>query len=1014
MKERRNNGTSGMLPVIMLLMWICMAPAVSARQAEQLDRGVVASRAVSGNKALVSWRMFETDPSDIAFNVYRASGGGAPVKLNETPITTTTNFMDATLSFSVANTYTVKSVRNGVETDEPGRFVLPANPEKLFFRIPVDYIEAPGAGYTYSLSDCATGDLDGDGTYDIVVKWDPSNAQDNSNSGVTGNVYLDAYKLDGTKLWRVNLGPNIRAGAHYTQMVVYDLDGDGKAEVAVKTAELTVFGDGQQIGDTDGDGVTNYVNPSTGYILYGPEFLSIIDGPTGKELARTDYIPRGGAKPSDWKSEWGDDYGNRIDRYLAGMGYFDGERPSLLICRGYYSKTVLEAWDYRNGQLTRRWNFTADSEQNSSYRGQGNHSLIVGDVDGDGKDEIIYGACAIDDDGSPLYNTRMGHGDAMHMSDMDPRRPGLEVWRVHESKSAEYGSDLRDAATGELIFGIYAGDDVGRGMAADIDPNSFGYEMWSSRTGGVRSLTGQVLNSKTPSINFGIFWTGGLNRELLDGTEVVNYKKGTVLSAGSYGSSRACNGTKNTPNLSADILGDWREEIIYHSSDSRYLLVFVSADETQYRFHTLMHDPLYRSLIVTQNVAYNQPPHLSYYLGSDLGRMIQDRDVIVSEDFYMADAGYDYDSVVWSTGATGRVVRLEPEAYDVKTKYTADVYMRGQWFRDSLYVTFRSHMPLITRQPLPSDTVLCTGEEVTMQVVAEPGEGQPITGYQWYRDGEPLADGTGTVYVTAEPGAYHVVVASGPFEAVSREVRVSVQDTPVITMQPTGGNWCIGGAPLRLEVQASPVETYVWSRNGQVLADSGTPVLMASEGGIYQVELGNGRCKVVSESATVYRRNPPVVSISVPENSNLLTAESSSVLTAYAWSDARGAIAGATEKTYRAMTSGTYTVQVTDQNGCSASVSRTVTGITAAEADLKLQGLNIFPNPADEALTVQLPSLSGHAEIRVTGASGAQLYSTTARGGETVVIPLENWPAGLYLLDVRADGVSGSYKFMKR
>lgn len=215
-------------------------------------------------------------------------------------------------------------------------------------------------------------------------------------------------------------------------------------------------------------------------------------------------------------------------------------------------------------------------------------------------------------------------------------------------------------------------------------------------------------------------------------------------------------------------------------------------------------------------------------------------------------------------------------------------------------------------------------------------------------------------------------------------------------------------------MQASPVETYVWSRNGQVLADSGTPVLMASEGGIYQVELGNGRCKVVSESATVYRRNPPVVSISVPENSNLLTAESSSVLTAYAWSDARGAIAGATEKTYRAMTSGTYTVQVTDQNGCSASVSRTVTGITAAEADLKLQGLNIFPNPADEALTVQLPSLSGHAEIRVTGASGAQLYSTTARGGETVVIPLENWPAGLYLLDVRADGVSGSYKFMKR
>ena len=362
-------------------------------------------------------------------------------------------------------------------------------------------------------------------------------------------------------------------------------------------------------------------------------------------------------------------------------------------------------------------------------------------------------------------------------------------------------------------------------------------------------------------------------------------------------------------------------------------------------------------------------------------------------------------------------VIVEAEAYDVKTKYTADVYLRGQWFRDSLYVTFRSHMPLITRQPLPSDTVLCTGDEVTMRVEAEPGEGQPITGYQWYRDGAAIAGATGTVYATSEPGVYHVIVTSGPFEAASREVRVSVQDTPVITMQPTGGYWCIGGAPLRLEVQASPVEAYVWSRNGQALSDGVTSILQASEGGIYQVEVRNGRCKVTSETATVYRSKPPVVSLTVPEHSNLLTAEttgSSSPITSYVWSDARGTIAGATDRTYRAMTSGTYGVQVTDTNGCTASASRALTGVTSAEADLKLKGLSLFPNPADEALTVQLPTLSGPAELRVTGAAGELIYNGTAAGGETVVIPLENCPSGLYLLDIRADGASGSYKFIRR
>lgn len=992
---------------LVVALFLLPLQASAAREKEHLDRGVAASRVnSSSNRVLVSWRLLDTDPADIAFNVYRSAGGGAPVRLNDKPVTRTTCFMDRTVNFDVENVYTVRKVLGGTETAEPGQFRMIRNPLKTHFRIPVDPVTSSST--TYSITDCATGDLDGDGAYEIVARWDPANAKDNSQSGVTDRVYLDAYKLDGTKLWRIDMGPNIRAGAHYTQMVVYDLDGDGKAEVSVRTSEGTVFGDGTVIGDTDNDGVTNYV-AANGYVLAGPEFISIIEGATGRELARADYIPRG--PKSEWKKEWGDDYGNRIDRFLAGMGYFNGETPSLLVCRGYYSKTVLEAWDYRNGKLTRRWNFTADSKQNSSYRGQGNHNLVVGDVDGDGFDEITYGACAIDHNGKPLYNTRLGHGDAMHLSDMDPHRPGLEVWQVHESESAAYGSELRDAATGEILWGLKAGDDVGRGCAADIDPASPGYELWSSRTGGVRSLDGNVLNSKTPSINFASYWSGGLNRDLLDGTTIHNYKRDVdVLKASSF-SAKSVNGTKSNPSLSADILGDWREEAVYPSSDNKYLLVFVSPEETQYRFVCLMQDPLYRSAVVTQNVAYNQPPHLSYYLGSDLGKLIENHDVSIYGEEFLADAGYDYDSVVWSTGATGRKTLLKMKQYDVKEKFTVDVYMKGSWFRDSIYVTFKSYPPVIVRQPQARQ--VCAGGEYVLSVEAVPVEGKTISGFQWYLDGQPVEGAVQTSFTAPREGLCQVAVTSGPFTTMSQPVTVTFVPYPVLTAQPQDGDFCDWGARL-LEVTAKPATKYEWYKDGKVLDNITTSSWSTSEGGVYKVAVYNGACVTMSQPVTVVKHWLPSVSLSV-QHVNMLTAKSSDTQSAYAWFLDGKELEGISTSSYRALKSGTYKVEVTDRNGCTASSDTCILRhLTPSKDDIPASGVQLFPNPVQDVLTVSLPAPLLKAQLLVTTLTGATVLQEETSGAAQAHLSLSGLPAGYYLLTVVCEDRSETYRIIKR
>jgi rhamnogalacturonan endolyase len=629
---------------ILSILFFCMvasylAPVVRMRQSstgpsqmENLGRGVVAVRSAT-SAIFVSWRVLGTDPPDTAFNLYRSAGGGSATRLNASPITGGANFVDNTADPAQTNSYFVRPIISGSERSPSASFTLAANaPVRQYLRVPLQVPPSgstpSGENYTYSPNDCSVGDLDGDGEYEIVVKWDPSNSKDNSQSGYTGNVYLDAYKLNGTRLWRIDLGRNIRAGAHYTQFQVYDLNGDGKAEVACKTSDGTVDGVGAVIGNANADH-----RNSSGYVLAGPEFLTIFNGQTGAALATANYVvPRGTV------SSWGDDYGNRVDRFLAGVAYLDGQRPSLVMARGYYTRTVIAAWNWRNGSLTNIWTFdtghTGASNPYAAWRGQGNHNLSIGDVDGDGKDEIMYGACAIDDNGTGLFSTGLGHGDALHMTDMDPDRPGLEVFQPHECPSCygPNGAEFRDARTGELIFGVQASGDIGRGLALDVDPRYRGYEMWASgNTGGMYTAQlstpnstqgprGSQISANKPSINFGVWWDGDLLRELLDGTTITkwNWSQGNTTTLLSDSGIASNNGTKATPALSADILGDWREEVIWRESGNAALRIYTTTATTTNRIYTLMHDRQYREAIAWQNTGYNQPPHPSFFLGDGM------------------------------------------------------------------------------------------------------------------------------------------------------------------------------------------------------------------------------------------------------------------------------------------------------------------------------------------------------------------------------------------------------------
>lgn len=621
------------------VLMLCIAVTLTAQtnynykklQRENLGRGVTAIRKDASTVA-VSWRYLSSDPIQTGFNIYRNGK-----KITPQPLLTSTIYYDSTCPEGEAATYEVRPVIKGKETGHKnGRYTLPANAPIGYIDIPLnkpaDGVTPAGDTYTYSPNDASVGDVDGDGEYEIILKWDPSNSHDNAHDGYTGEVLIDCYRLTGEQLWRINLGKNIRAGAHYTQFMVYDLDHDGKAEIVMRTADGTLDGKGNVTGDVHADyrepgemytprkkkGETETPQPqlrNQGRIFKGKEYLTVFSGLTGEALQSINYIPQRGNM-----ADWGDKCANRSDRFLACIAYLDGIHPSVVMCRGYYTRTVIAAFNWDGKELKNCWTFDTDMSGNESFAGQGNHNLRVGDVDGDGRDEIIYGSMTVDHDGKGLYSTGMGHGDALHLTQFDPENPKLQVWACHENKRD--GISLRDAATGKVLFQLPEKRDIGRCLAADIDPDSPGVELWAMRSAGLRNFKGELLAERVKVLpnNMAVWWDGDLLRELLDKNTIYKYnpKKKTCEVFHVFESTKSNNGTKGNPCLQGDILGDWREEVLLRSADNTSLRLYVSTLPTEYRFHTFLEDPVYRISIATQNVGYNQPTQPGFYFGPDL------------------------------------------------------------------------------------------------------------------------------------------------------------------------------------------------------------------------------------------------------------------------------------------------------------------------------------------------------------------------------------------------------------
>ncbi|WP_426454729.1 rhamnogalacturonan lyase [Paenibacillus sp. S-38] len=716
-------------------------------QLEHLSRGLAAAAVSEG--VFLSWRLLGTEVTGYRdrgmagtdFTLYRDGVCIASVK-------DSTNYLDR--SGTLASVYSVRAVVDGQEIDQSADVVpQPAPYYELPLRRPADGITPTGQAYTYAANDMSVGDVDGDGEYEYFVKWDPSNAKDVSHSGYTGPVYIDCYKLDGTLLYRVALGVNIRAGAHYTQFLVYDFDGDGKAELMFKTAPGTkvirydregrassetyitippedvaagyshkddyrmssadyyehivrvfmhwheheevaagrwpstleaCFGidalysyplskeDAQRLADylidvyAPSRSGRNNLRAFEGFILEGPEYLTVFDGQTGEELETIPYKPG----RHDDGLMWGDyswnriEPGNRVDRFLAGVAYLDGTKPYAVFARGYYTRAAVVSYSWDGSALNEHWfvdsgwltmnnpfgdTLRLEDGRSESFGGlakQGAHSLSAADVDGDGCHEIIYGAATIDHDGTLLYSSRgmmppesktpgkmakLGHGDALHAANIDPDRPGLEIFMVHESGAwGPYGYTLRDAATGEVLYGGFAEGDVGRGLIGQVDPTRRGLQMWCSEeyegdeSFGLRTAKGEKIAKGIPGTNMSIKWSADMTTQIISGrfdepVSIDDWNRGRLLTAEGTVSN---NGTKGNPCLVADVFGDWREELLVRTADSSAIRIYLSTEVTDRKLYTLMHDAQYRTGIAWQNVVYNQPCYTSYYFASDI------------------------------------------------------------------------------------------------------------------------------------------------------------------------------------------------------------------------------------------------------------------------------------------------------------------------------------------------------------------------------------------------------------
>lgn len=594
---------------------------------EKLNRGVSMAHAKNGN--LVSWRILATDNENTTFDLWRIRSSGN-VKLGTFTTKDASNYFDP--EGTADDSYTIDTFVNGVETEHANFSVNYANTNSgqsgAFFDIntqtPPGGTTPDGETYTYTENDCSVGDVDGDGEYEVIVKWDPSNSHDNADPGYTGNVILDCYKLNGKLLWRIDLGRNIRAGAHYTQFMVYDFDGDGKAEMICKTADGTKDGAGTVIGDPNADYRDStkmkrrdgsYV-PS-GRIIRGPEYLTLFDGETGKALDTIDFQAARGEV-----SSWGDTWGNRCDRFTGCVAYLDGVTPYACFGRGYYERTTMTTYKVENKKLKLNWKWDTGTNKSVLGYGDGNHHCMAADVNQDGKQEIVIGSAVLNGDGTVLYSTGLAHGDAIHIGDFDPANPGLEIFQCLEDsahpngKSVGFGTLLRDAATGRFLFRETASGDTGRCIADNLISGNGGAEMVGSHNSVVYSCTGsheKVCNWSDITKwgqNSVVYWTDVLERAVLDRTMVDQYGKGRVFSGDGV---EYNNYTKSNACLTCDLTGDWREELIMRKSGGG-LRVFTTTFENKYNIYTLMQNPQYRVQVASQNNGYNQPPHTDYYL----------------------------------------------------------------------------------------------------------------------------------------------------------------------------------------------------------------------------------------------------------------------------------------------------------------------------------------------------------------------------------------------------------------